>query len=391
MDAAQQARKKAIVMILPIAVSAVMLVAPAPVEASLPRPADILAATRRVADWQLAHRDSYEHMPSASNATHDPRDWQQATFWVALTELADRSGDPRYTAAILDLGKANGWRLGNRPFHADDQLIAQVWLWASRHGAGHAAVAPMLGYFDHVLANRPRNDLGYTAPDAACTTRWCWCDALFMAPPSLFTLARATGDRRYAIFAHEEYRATADYLYDPAEHLFFRDSRFFERRDGAGRKLFWSRGNGWVMAGLARLIPQLDRTDPARAYYVRLFREMAARVVTLQKPDGYWAPSLLDDGPQTQPESSGTAFYVYALAWGMNAGLLDHATYRPAAVGGWAALQRAVQPDGMLGWVQQVSDRPDSVSQTDTQFYGAGGFLLAGSAMYDLSRRTTHR
>jgi rhamnogalacturonyl hydrolase YesR len=381
------------VMILPVAASAVMLVALA--QAALPRPADILAATRRVADWQLAHRDNYEHMPSARNDTHDPRGWQQATFWVGLTALADRTRDPRYTAAILDLGKSVGWRLGDRPYHADDQLIAQAWLWASRHGAGQAAIAQMRGYFDHLLANRPKNDLAFTAPttpgDPACTTRWCWCDALFMAPPSLLALARATGDKRYAAFAHEEYRATADYLYDPAEHLFFRDSRFFERRDATGRKLFWSRGNGWVMAGLARLIPQLDRTDPARAYYVRLFREMAARIVTLQKPDGYWAPSLLDDGPQTQPESSGTAFYVYALAWGVDAGLLDDATYRPAAIRGWAALQRAVQPDGMLGWVQQVSDRPDSVSQTDTQFYGAGGFLLAGSAMYDLSRHRTHR
>lgn len=381
------------VMILPVAASAVTLVAPA--QATLPRPADILAATRRVADWQLAHRDSYEHMPSARTDTHDPRGWQQATFWVALTELADRTRDPRYTEAILDLGKSMGWRLGDRPYHADDQLIAQAWLWASRHGAGQAALAPMRGYFDHLLANRPKNDLAFTAPttpgDPACTTRWCWCDALFMAPPSLLALARATGDKRYASFAHEEYRTTTAYLYDPAEHLFFRDSRFFERRDAAGRKLFWSRGNGWVMAGLARLIPQLDRTDPARAYYVRLFREMAARLVTLQKPDGYWAPSLLDDGPHTQPESSGTAFYVYAFAWGIDAGLLDDSTYRPAAIRGWAALQRAVQPDGMLGWVQQVSDRPDSVSQTDTQFYGAGGFLLAGSALYDLSRHRTHR
>ncbi len=162
-------------------------------------------------------------------------------------------------------------------------------------------------------------------------------------------------------------------------------------RDAAGRKLFWSRGNGWVMGGLARIIPQLDRTDPMRAYYVALFREMAARALKLQKPDGYWAPSLLDDGPDTQPESSGTGFFVYAFAWGIEAGLLDDATYRPAAIRGWSALQRAVQPDGMLGWVQQVSDRPDSVARADTQFYGAGAFLLAGSAMYDLSRRRIRR
>lgn len=378
--------------ILPAAApAAIVLAAPAPAETRLPRPADILTATRRVADWQLAHRDSFDRMPSAGASTRDPRDWQQATFWVALTELADRSRDRRYTAAILDLGRTAGWRLGDRPFHADDQLIAQAWLWAAQRGAGKAAMQPTLAYFEHVLANRPKNDLAFTPNpagrgDPPCTTRWCWCDALFMAPPSLMALTRATGDKRYAAFAHEEYRATADFLYNPTDRLFFRDSRFFDRRDAAGRKLYWSRGDGWVMAGLARLIPQLDRADPARAYYVQLFRDMAARIVTLQKADGYWAPSLLDDGPETQPESSGTAFYVHALAWGIDAGLLDDARYRPAAIRGWTALQRAVQPDGMLGWVQQVSDRPDSVAQGDTQFYGAGAFLLAGSAMYDLSR-----
>ncbi|MFA6116750.1 MAG: glycoside hydrolase family 88 protein [Sphingomonas sp.] len=387
--------EKAMFVILPAAAAAVMLTAPAPAEAAMPRPADILAATRRVADWQISHRDNFERMPSATASTGNPRGWQQATFWVALTELADRTRDPRYARTILDLGRNAGWRLGDRPFHADDQLIAQAWLWASRHGAGQEAVKPMIAYFDHVLANRPTNDLRFVPPpapgDPACTTRWCWCDALFMAPPSLLAVSRATGDKRYAAFAHEEYRATRDYLYDPAEHLFFRDSRFFEPRDAAGRKLFWSRGNGWVMGGLARIIPQLDRTDPMRGYYVGLFREMAARALKLQKPDGYWAPSLLDDGPNTQPESSGTAFFVYALAWGIDTGLLDDATYRPAAIRGWSALQRAVQPDGMLGWVQQVSDRPDSVAQADTQFYGAGAFLLAGSAMYDLSRHKVRR
>ncbi len=110
--------------ILPAAAAAVMLTVPAPADAAMPRPADILAATRRVADWQIAHRDSFERMPSANASTRDPRGWQQATFWVALTELADRTRDPRYTRTILDLGRNAGWRLGDRPFHADDQLIA---------------------------------------------------------------------------------------------------------------------------------------------------------------------------------------------------------------------------------------------------------------------------
>jgi rhamnogalacturonyl hydrolase YesR len=119
---------------------------------------------------------------------------------------------------------------------------------------------------------------------------------------------------------------------------------------------------------------------------------MAARVVTLQRPNGYWAPSLLEgDGPGVPPETSGTGFFVYSLARGVDLGLLDRDKYLPAAVRGWAALGRAVQPDGMIGWVQQVSDRPDAVTREDTQFYGAGAFVLAGTALYDLAQRRPAR
>ncbi len=369
---------------------------PAAVQAqpAMPRPAAILAETRRVADWQLANRTNWASMPAARNSVQNPRDWQQATFWIALTELADR--DSRYVRPLLDLGRDVQWRLGDNPFHADDQLIAQAWIWAARNGAGPKALAPTRAYFDNVLAKRPRGSLQFIpvrpgSGHSLCTDRWCWCDALFMAPPTLLQLARITGDRHYADFAHEEFKATTDYLYDPTERLYFRDSRFFDMRDAKGRKLFWSRGNGWVMGGLVRMLEVMDRSDPKRSYYEKLFRDMASRLIMLQKADGYWPASLLDGDPGTPPESSGTAFFTYAFAWGINHGLLDRATYQPAAIKGWNASVRAVQSDGMLGWVQQVSDRPDSVSAKETQFYGSGAFILAGTAMHDLARQQIRR
>ncbi|QCB53051.1 glycosyl hydrolase family 88 [Sphingopyxis sp. PAMC25046] len=362
----------------------------APAEPAIPQPAAILADTRRVADWQLANRTNWTTMPAARKSVQEVRDWQQATFWVALTELANR--DRRYARPLRDLGRAEEWQMGDLPFHADDQLIGQAWLWAAKNGEGKKAIAPMRAYFDHVLANRPTIGLEFipVAPGkgtSTCTDRWCWCDALFMAPPTMLRLAEATGDKRYADFVHEEWKATTDYLFDPSEQLYFRDSRFFDMRDAKGRKLFWSRGNGWVMGGLVRVLQVLDRKDPQRPYYEKLFKGMAARLVTLQKADGYWPASLLNQDPGTPPESSGTAFFTYAFAWGVDNNLLDRATYEPAAVRGWAALGRAVQSDGMLGWVQQVGDRPDSVSAKETQFYGSGAYLLAGTAMYDLSKK----
>src|SRR3546814_1637512 len=110
--------------------------------------------------------------------------------------------------------------MGDLPFHADDQLIGQAWLWAAQNGEGKKAIAPIRAYFDHVLANRPTIGLEFipVAPGkgtSTCTDRWCWCDALFMAPPTMLRLAQATGDSRYADFVHAEWKATTDYLFDP--------------------------------------------------------------------------------------------------------------------------------------------------------------------------------
>ncbi|RHW19102.1 glycosyl hydrolase family 88 [Sphingomonas gilva] len=366
-------------------------VAPARTAATeLPDRARVLATAARAADWQLANLDDLSYMPSARRSTANPRDWQQATFWVALTELADRSADPRYRDAILATGRRVGWKLGDRLHHADDHLIGQAWLWAAEHGAGAQAIAPMRATFDRMLADPQTGSLEFIAPaeggDPACTTRWCWCDAIFMAPTTLTALTEETGDKRYADFAHREFDAVTDYLYDRQEKLYYRDSRFITRRDPGGAKLFWSRGNGWVMAGIARIIDNLDASDPRRARYVDLFRDMAGRIVTLQRTDGYWAPSLLGDRESAPIETSGTGFYVYSLAWGVNRGLLDRAAYESAIVRGWNALERAVEPDGRLGWVQQVSDRPDDVKREDAQFYGVGALILAGSEVADMVR-----
>jgi rhamnogalacturonyl hydrolase YesR len=348
---------------------------------------EVLALASRVADWQLAHMSAAPGITSFSEETYQPRSWQKGAFWVGMTRFADVSGEKRFAAAILANGRATGWQPGPRTYHADDHVIGQSYLWAARHGAGKEAIAPLRATFDSILAKPAVAHLSFAVAknyeDTACLRRWCWCDALFMSPPAWVELTQQTGDPRYAQFALGEFWATTDFLYDPAEQLFFRDSRFFERRDAQGRKLFWSRGNGWVFAGIADLLDFLPKDSPHRPRMEQLFRDMAAKLKAIQKQDGYWAPSLLG-AENSPPETSGTGFFTYGLAWGIRNGLLDAAEYRPAVDKGWAALTRAVAKDGRLGWVQQVSDRPDQVAETDTQFYGTGAFLLAASAVASL-------
>jgi rhamnogalacturonyl hydrolase YesR len=359
--------------------------AQAPSQAARPAAREAIETATALAKWQLAHMADTTHVSRITTETRNPRAWEQAVFWIGMTALADAGGPPEIRGAVLDMGRANQWLPARRPFHADDLVITQSYLWAARHGGGPAALAPTRKAFDFIVTHKPRVTLAFYQPpsgydDTECLTRWCWCDALFMAPPAMIELSRQTGDRRFRDYAMQEYWATTDFLYDPAEHLFYRDSRFFGRRDDKNRKQFWSRGNGWVFASMARIIPMLPQGSADRVRMEKLFREMAAKLKTLQKADGYWSPSLLapEDSP---PESSGTGFYTYGMAWGIKAGLLDRRDYEPVVRRGWTALTRAIQPDGRLGWVQQVSDQPERVEASDTQFYGVGAFLLAATAV----------
>ena len=153
-------------------------------------------------------------------------------------------------------------------------------------------------------------------------------------------------------------------------------------REANGAKVFWGRGNGWVIGGLANLLRVLPKDAPNRAYYEDLYRQMSARLVKLQNPDGYWHASLLDPASYPSPETSASGFIVYALAWGINEGYLDRATYQPAVLKGWKALCDAVQADGKLGYVQPIGQDPRKVTKDMTEVYGVGAFLQAGAQLH---------
>ena len=377
-----------------VAVAAfVLLLGPAAAQ----KPEQILALTAKVADWQLQHLNA----PAQPNDQASPRGWVYGALFDGMGALADVSPDPRFADAIVAHGERQGWDLERRPFHADDYVIGRSWVWAYERTGNPQAIAALRSRLDSIIAAASQVPLDYGANpppfmESACQLRWCWADALFMGPPTFAALARATGDRRYLDYADAEFWTTHDFLFDKTEHLFARDSRFFTRRGEHGEKIFWSRGNGWVYAGLARMLQLLPADHPSRPRYVALFREMSARLVTLQKPDGYWPVSLLSQPENTPPETSGTGFYTYGLAYGVRTGLLPEPMYRAAAERGWQALARVVTPDGKLGWVQQIGVGPDAVHAEDTQLYGVGAFLLAGSEMYKLAlndavMRTVHQ
>lgn len=319
---------------------------------------DVRRAIRIVADWELNQAEP-----------HFSQDWTFAALYAGFVAVPDAAGGKKYRDAMEKMGQKFNWQPGPRVAHADDQAIGQAYLALYERKHDPAMIAPV----------RERMDAVMKLPDDKQAPLWWWCDALFMAPPVLAKLAKVTGDRTYLDFMDHEWWITSDLLYDRDVHLFFRDATYLKKHEANGRGLFWSRGNGWVMAGLAKVLTDMPRDYPPRPKYVAQFQEMAKEIASLQGADGLWRPGLLDAAAYPLPEDSGSAFYVYALSYGVNNGILDRATFLPVIEKGWAGLLAHVYEDGRIGCVQPIGAAPGDYSPTANYVFGTGAFLLAGS------------
>ncbi len=341
----------------------------------------------KAVNWQLAHLDNFDYIPERNREkTSDPKEWMQAAFYIGLTRWADAIDDTDLIDQIARTANDNAYQLGARPMHGDDHAIGQTYLWVYDHTGNTAAYAPTQEAFDAILADKPSNSLEFFESkepgfEGTCQNRWCWADALFMAPRTWLKLSNATGDPRYFEYGDSEYWATAEYLFSDDYGLFFRDSRYFERKSDNGNHVFWSRGNGWVFAALPLIIDDLPDGHPSKARYLELYTKMAKSLVKVQNPNGYWPASLMDAEKVKTPETSGTGFITFGLAWGVNNGILTDKATADAVEKGWAAMAAAIGDDGMLHWVQQVGKSPDPVQEDETQLYGVGAFLLAAAEM----------
>ncbi|WP_316831551.1 glycoside hydrolase family 88 protein [Pedobacter aquatilis] len=327
---------------------------------------------KKVADWQVkTWKDK--------GFNHRKADWTNATCYTGLYALGTIKGNEKYLKTLENIGNDLGWNTGHIRFYADDYCVAQMYGQLYLKYKEKKMIAPFILLADSILARPHDEPLNWK--NNIQNREWAWCDALFMGPPALAYLSSATGNLKYLDMASRLWWKTTDFLYDPTEQLYFRDETYLNKKEKNGAKVFWSRGNGWVLGGLVRMMENMPANYPEKERFQKLYKDMMLKIASLQQADGSWHASLLD--PESFPirEMSGTGFYCYAAIWGLNHGLLDKKTFLPVVKKSWEVLNTSVLPDGKLGYVQPIGASPDKVEATSTEVYGVGAYLLAGAEL----------
>ncbi len=354
----------------------VVLLSTVTVFASKPGPKAVLDIAERVFDWQQAHQTVRQGRTLNR--------WEFGAYYSGLIDLYKVDPKIKYLSAMTEMGTEYKWSVFPRPYDANVLAVSHMYLDLYEYIRDERMVDKTGFAIDaHFVRHPAEPDVTFSG-NRYWWSWWSWCDALFMAPPAFAKYARVTGDLKYLTKMDQLWKITHDYLYDNEEHLYFRDDTYFEKRTPGGKKVFWSRGNGWVMGGLAKVLQELPGDYSRRPFYENLFQQMAAKIAILQQKEGYWPSSLLDNSHYGGPETSGTAFFCYALAYGINSGLLEKKEYEKIVLKAWNLLCSKVNEEGMLGYVQKVGHGPDEIAPDDTEAYGSGAFLLAASEVYKL-------
>ena len=319
------------------------------------------------------------------NPNHTLNHWTNGAYYIGITKAYQSTKNKSYAKGLKAMAESLNWQPEGRWFHADDITIGQTYMYMHEDGVEGANLQPTVDAMNRVMTEE------YDWKDEIKPIYWWWCDALFMAPPLFVQYAAISGEKKYLEANDRLYKECYDLLFDEEEQLFARDMKYQWKGDkdylkeSNGKKIFWSRGNGWVIGGLALLLQKMPADYENRPFYENLFKTMAAKLKSIQPEDGMWRSSLLDPDAYPHGEVSGTGFDTFAFLWGINNGLLDKGEYLPAAMKAFSGLMACQQKDGKMGWVQPIGADPKRNFSADSwEVYGTGAYLLAASEMLKL-------
>ncbi|GAO30820.1 glycoside hydrolase family 88/105 protein [Geofilum rubicundum] len=347
---------------------------------NLPEPEAVIEVMTRVNDhWQSEHPE------------HGRAFWDNAAYHTGNMEAYFVTGNEEWLDYSIAWSERNQWE-GAR---SDDRSE-----WKYSYGESHDYVL----FGDWQICFQTYIDIYNIKGDEQMIERaievmeyqmatdsvdyWWWADGLYMVMPVMTKLYKVTGDELYLDKLHAYFTFAKSIMYDEETGLFFRDGKYVypQHKSLNGQKDFWARGDGWVFAGLAKVLADLPEDHEHRAEYLEIYRKMAQTLAEAQQEGGYWTRSLLDPEHAPGYETSGTAFFTYGYLWGINNGLLDEESYLPVALNAWNYLTNiAVQENGKLGYVQPIGERAipgQVVDVNSTSNFGVGAFLLAASEMY---------
>ena len=339
--------------------------------------------------------------------TEKDYDWIRGTYYTGIMACYQATGDKKFLDQCVKWGEDYNWGVpsgqpADDPFYiAGPNLLTctQTWMECYLDKKQDKRIKPTI---EHLDKKNIKNPVNYPL-------QWCYSqgvkyvDALYVAGPSLAMLYKITGKQKYANWLDSFFWDVCGTLFDEKTNLFYRDIHYmpayppgntsdqaarksvFYQRTAAGKKVMWSRGNGWAFAALVRILKYLPKEEGNWDKYKALFIKMAESLRERQNEDGFWRPNLDDPLDFPYKETSGTSFFSYGIAWGVNNGILERAKFLPVLTKAWDALNSAVSSEGKVQWGQLEAGSPYIVKQEDSHEYVSGAFLLAASEMYKLN------
>jgi len=371
-------------------------------EESIFEKSTIAALANKVRDYRNAQTEEFTN-----------NNWVGGTYRTGLMAWYECSSDKEYLEDCLEWGRSADWEIpvkekGQYGSAFYSLVCGQIWYECYLATNDESLMAPTIDYLESTDCLNPLTDpLHWYFENRGLR----FVDGLYTSPPTFAILYRLTGEEKYINWMDACFWDVYGVLFDVEDSLFYRDIRYKQGYTGEiekesirpesipheeartsyvsqvssnGKKIFWSRGNGWAFGGLTRILKYLPKNHGSYPRYEALFVRVAQALKNCQHPSGFWRPNLADPLDYDLTESSGTSFFTYGITWGINNGILPRDEYLPVVKKSWAALVSIISEEGKVQWGQMPGETPYQVRKDDSTEYGSGIFLLAASEIYKL-------